>query len=390
MDLFAGEIGIDPADVRRPNLIGAFAEPHTTVIGQTYDVGNYPEALDKVLAAAGYAELRAEQARRRDAGDPVQLGIGVSCYVEITGGVPPLSEAAKIEVQRRRLGRRLHRHLAARAGPHHVVVDDRRRRDRHRHGQDRRPLGRHRPRAGGRRHDGLAVAAAGWRRRAAGVDRAGGQGQGPGGQAARGRRRRRRARQGRRGASTWPARPRWPGRGPSWPSPPSRRATGLGVDTVFEAGGATFPFGAHVAVVEVDTDTGQVRPLRHVALDDAGRVLNPLLLEGQIHGGIAQGAAQALLEEFRYDEDGNPVTGNFADYAFPSAAELPELRDRPHGDADAASTRSAPRASASRARSAPRRRCSRPWSTPCAPSACATSTCRPPASGCGRPSRRAS
>ena len=104
-----------------------------------------------------------------------------------------------------------------------------------------------------------------------------------------------------------------------------QEGTGLGVDTVFEAGGATFPFGAHVAVVEVDTDTGQVRHLRHIALDDAGRVLNPLLLEGQIHGGIAQGAAQALLEEFRYDDDGNPVTGNFADYAFPSAAELPSF-----------------------------------------------------------------
>jgi aerobic carbon-monoxide dehydrogenase large subunit len=80
-----------------------------------------------------------------------------------------------------------------------------------------------------------------------------------------------------------------------------------------------------VAVVEVDTETGQVRFLRHVACDDAGRVLNPLLLEGQIHGGIAQGAAQALLEEVRYDEHGNPITANLADYAFPSAAELPSF-----------------------------------------------------------------
>ena len=87
----------------------------------------------------------------------------------------------------------------------------------------------------------------------------------------------------------------------------------------------TFPFGCHVAVVEVDTETGKVRHLRQVACDDAGRVLNPLLLEGQIHGGIAQGTAQALLEEVRYDEDGNPVTSNLADYAFPSAAELPSF-----------------------------------------------------------------
>ena len=78
-------------------------------------------------------------------------------------------------------------------------------------------------------------------------------------------------------------------------------------------------------MVEVDTETGRVKLLRHVACDDAGRVINPLLLEGQIHGGIAQGAAQALLEEVRYDDDGNPITGNLADYAFISAAELPSF-----------------------------------------------------------------
>jgi len=100
---------------------------------------------------------------------------------------------------------------------------------------------------------------------------------------------------------------------------------GLVQDTVFTAGGATFPFGAHLAVVELDTETGHVRHIRHVACDDAGRVLNPLLLEGQIHGGIAQGTAQALLEEVRFDTDGNPITSNLADYAFISAAELPSF-----------------------------------------------------------------
>ena len=78
-------------------------------------------------------------------------------------------------------------------------------------------------------------------------------------------------------------------------------------------------------MVEVDAGTGQVRLVRHVACDDAGRILNPLLLEGQIHGGIAQGAAQALLEEVRYDPDGNPITSNLADYAMISAAELPSF-----------------------------------------------------------------
>jgi carbon-monoxide dehydrogenase large subunit len=99
----------------------------------------------------------------------------------------------------------------------------------------------------------------------------------------------------------------------------------LGADGSFEAPGPTYPFGAHLAVVEVDVDTGLVRLVRHVACDDAGTVLNPNIFEGQVHGGIAQGVAQALLEEFRYDEDGNPLTGNFADYSVISAAELPSF-----------------------------------------------------------------
>ncbi|MEY3147977.1 MAG: hypothetical protein RL688_1196, partial [Actinomycetota bacterium] len=97
MDLFAFEIGMDPAEVRRINLIPKFLEPHTTVVGQTYDVGDYETALDKALQVAGYTELRAEQAKRRARGDAKQLGIGVSVYVEITGGVGN-GESAKVEV----------------------------------------------------------------------------------------------------------------------------------------------------------------------------------------------------------------------------------------------------------------------------------------------------
>jgi carbon-monoxide dehydrogenase large subunit len=100
---------------------------------------------------------------------------------------------------------------------------------------------------------------------------------------------------------------------------------GLIVDTDFQATGATFPFGAHLAVVEVDADTGKVTFTRMVTVDDAGPVLNPVIVEGQRHGGIAQGASQALFEEVRYDGDGNPQSTNFADYAFPSAAELPSF-----------------------------------------------------------------
>ena len=160
----------------------------------------------------------------------------------------------------------------------------------------------------------------------------------------------------------------------------------LSVITDFQAASATFPFGAHVAVVDVDTETGRVELVRHIAVDDAGRILNPLLADGQRHGGIAQGAAQALLEEVRYDEDGNPVTSNLADYAAISATELPELRAG--GDGDAHRREPARREGHRRerhdrlhARGAVRggRRARRT-------SACATSTCRRAPSGCWRAS----
>ena len=89
--------------------------------------------------------------------------------------------------------------------------------------------------------------------------------------------------------------------------------------------GPTVPSGVHSSVVEVDSDTGKVTLLRHIACDDAGRILNPLIVDGQVHGGIGSGAGQALLEEFRYDEDGNPLTANFADYGVISACELPSI-----------------------------------------------------------------
>jgi carbon-monoxide dehydrogenase large subunit len=104
-----------------------------------------------------------------------------------------------------------------------------------------------------------------------------------------------------------------------------KQGTPLVADQDFTQAGATFPFGAHVAVVEVDSETGLVRPVRHVAVDDCGRVLNPLLVAGQQHGGIAQGIGQALWEAIAYDADGNPLTATLADYGLPSAAEFPSF-----------------------------------------------------------------
>ncbi|HTC81431.1 MAG TPA: molybdopterin cofactor-binding domain-containing protein, partial [Acidimicrobiia bacterium] len=111
----------------------------------------------------------------------------------------------------------------------------------------------------------------------------------------------------------------------TWAEVAAAAPDGLSAELTYEERGPTFPFGAHLAVVGVDVETGGVELLRFVAVDDAGRILNPLLAEGQVHGGIAQGVAQALYEEFRYDADGNPLTTNLADYAIVSAAELPSF-----------------------------------------------------------------
>ena len=148
-------------------------------------------------------------------------------------------------------------------------------------------------------------------------------------------------------ASTSPARRRAASGGRT-----SSTATALAAEYTFAPEMPTYPFGTHVAVVDVDTETGQVWLRRHVAVDDAGTLLNPLLAEGQIHGGIAQGVAQALLEAIHYDDDGQPRTTNFADYPVISAPPSCRRSSSPRWRLRRSPTSWAPRASASRARSA--------------------------------------
>jgi carbon-monoxide dehydrogenase large subunit len=324
MDLFAAEIGMDAAEVRRKNLIPKFDEPHTTVIGQTYDVGDYEVALDKALNAADYTALRAEQARRRSSGDVKQLGIGVSVYVEITGGVPPMGETAKVEITDD--GRAI---VFTGTSPHgqghatawsmltseqtgipmenvELVWGD----------TDLVPSGGGTMGSRSLQQGGVAVF------KVAGqvVDKAKSI-------AARLLEANEedivldRDRGAFHVAGT-------PAVSKTWAelAIAAKADGGLKHEEMHSVASATFPFGAHVSVVEVDTETGKVSLLKQIACDDAGKVLNPLLLDGQIHGGVAQGAAQALLEEVRYDADGNPVTSNLADYAFISAAEMPDIQ----------------------------------------------------------------
>jgi carbon-monoxide dehydrogenase large subunit len=99
----------------------------------------------------------------------------------------------------------------------------------------------------------------------------------------------------------------------------------LAAEVDLEESVPSFPFGAHVAVVEVDTETGTVSLARMITVDDAGRIINPLLAEGQVHGGVAAGIAQALFEELAYDEEGNPLNANLVSYCMPAAPELPSF-----------------------------------------------------------------
>jgi len=322
MDLFALEIGMDPADVRRKNLIPKFMEPHTTTVGQTYDVGDYETALDKVLQAADYASLRREQAARRASGDPVQLGIGVSVYVEITGGVGS-GEQAKVEVHEdgsATVYTGTSPHGQGHATSWSMLVSEQTgipmdKIDLVWGDTDLTPVGSGTMGSRSLQQGGNAVF------KVSGdlVDKA-------------------RSVAARlleaneadvvldkdRGAFHVNG---TPAVSKTWAeiALAEKPNGGLSHDEFVGVPGATFPFGAHVAVVEVDTETGKVRHVRHVACDDAGKVVNPMLLEGQIHGGVAQGTAQALLEEVAYDADGNPITSNLADYAFISAAELPSV-----------------------------------------------------------------
>jgi carbon-monoxide dehydrogenase large subunit len=319
MDLFAAELGLDAVDVRRRNLVAADAFPFTTAMGTVYDSGAYEEALDRALAAAGYDRLRQEQADRRAAGDPVQLGIGVSVYVEVTAGPKAGSEVATVEVLPdggARVFTGTSPHGQGHATSWSMLVHDQLGIPMERievvHGDtDLVPVGGG---TGGSRSlqlGGSAVHQASIelvelaRQRAADVleasvadvvlDKAAGRFHVTG----------------------------TPSAGRTW-----QELAGEGrllVDTTFEAGSVTFPFGAHVAVVEVDTETGKVTLRRLVGVDDAGVLLNPLIVEGQRHGGMAQGAAQALCEEMVYDADGNPLTATLADFTFISACELPSF-----------------------------------------------------------------
>src|SRR5262245_35653156 len=329
VDVAAAELGRDPVELRKQNFLPPDEFPLTTATGANYDVGEYAKALDEAVRVAGYEQLRREQAERRRNGDVKQLGIGVSTYVEVTA-FAQFQEFGAVEVNTDGtvtaiVGTAAHGQghetsykmivaellgvsmdavrvvqsdtkLVPRGGgtggsrslqiggsalykTSELVVDKAKRLAAHLLEADVDDVVVH---EGGRLGvAGAPATALSWAELA--------------------------------GVATDEAKL------PEGMDPGLRAARG------FHQGSTSYPFGAHVAVVEVDTETGRVEELRHVAVDDCGRVLNPLLVTGQQHGGIAQGVSQALYEGVEYDEDGNPRTANLMDYAMPSAAEFPSF-----------------------------------------------------------------
>ncbi len=341
VDHAAHDLGIDPIELRRRNFLPDEAFPFQTLTGLTYDTGAYNTPLDVAAEAIGYADLRREQAARRERGDRRALGIGVATYVEITAG-GGTGEFGAVEVHDDgsatvRAGTFAHGqgHQTAFA----MLVTD----------QTGIPVENIRlvdgdtdlvPRGGGTggsrslQLGGTAVHQATIsmvdkaRRLAAHlleasegdivVDTTAGT-VGVAGVPAR--------------ALTWAELAGRVGEAPAGLLGGDGDGEGDGPARLagqadFDPADSTVPFGAHSAVVEVDLDTGESRVLRHVAVDDCGTVINPLLVEGQQHGGVAAGIGQALYEEVRHDADGNPLTATLVDYGIPSAAELPSFEVR--------------------------------------------------------------
>jgi carbon-monoxide dehydrogenase large subunit len=319
LDMAADEIDLDPAELRRRNFLPPDAFPLKTLMGADYDSGDYEAALSEALRLAGYDALRAEQEERRRRGDRLLLGIGMAAYVEVTAGGSQ-TEWGGVEVHTDgtvtvKVGTSSHGQGHATAFAMLVADQLRIPMEAVRFVQSDTALVPTGGGTGGSRSlqlGGSAVAGAAEAVLAAGRSLAASLLEASEGDIVL-------SEDGRLGVAGVPA------RALSWAElavAGEKQGAPLAAEHDFTQPGATFPFGAHVAVVEVDTETGLVRPVRHVAVDDCGRVLNPLLVTGQQHGGIAQGIGQALWEAVAFDPDGNPLTATLADYGMPSAAEL--------------------------------------------------------------------
>ena len=332
MDLLADELGLDPAEVRRRNFIAPDKFPYKAPLGATYDSGDYATNLSALLDTADYTALRAEQAQRRaanaDGSNRKLMGIGLATYVEICGFDP--SESAIVTVDEHAKAT-----VISGTSPHGqghktawsqiaadmlqippeditVIVNDTALVPKGfgTYGSRSAAMGgsavwknsetvRERAKGvaahlleaavaditleNGRFHVvGTPTISVGWKEVATAAysvaysDRS-----------------------------------------------PSEIPSELSAGEDFASAGQNYPFGAHLAVVEIDPDTGKIEIVRYITMDDCGHVINPMLVEGQVHGGIAQGVGQALLEQAAYDEGGNLLSGSLMDYNLPRADNFP-------------------------------------------------------------------
>jgi carbon-monoxide dehydrogenase large subunit len=336
VDMFAAEIGMDPAEVRRRNFPDAEQFPFTSTTGMTYDSGDYNTALDKALEAAGYRQLRAEQAEARARGR--LLGIGICSFVEVCGAGPSAAlgaagvgigfwEAGTVRMMPD--GRATVYTGSSAHGQGHETTFAQIAADRLSlpvedidvvHGDTAKvPFGIGTFASRSAAVGGTAVAMSATKVRDKGIQIA---------------------------AHLLEAAPEdldveagefrvrgAPGRSVTWREVgrnaflahrlPAGMEPGLEASTFFDPPNFTWPFGTHVCVTEVDPETGQVKILRYVAVDDCGTVINPMIADGQVHGGITQGLGQALYEGVEYDADGQLLTGSMLDYVVPTSEQAP-------------------------------------------------------------------
>lgn len=333
MDMLARELKMDPAELRRKNFIAPDRFPFATQVGAVYDSGDYAKAMDLALKNAGWEQLKAERAAARAEGRLV--GLGLAMYVEVCGIGPSAAlptggwEHSQVTIERD--GR-----ISATTGasPHgqgnettfaQMLADQ--------FGVPIEHVTIH--------HGDTGVVKQG-------IGTFGSRSQAVGGTALHLAGAKVKAKMAKFAAALLEAHEEdlvfengaisvrgAPASGKSFasvaayayvPVPlPEGLDPGLSDEAFFEPTNNTYPFGCHISMLEIDRQTGEPTLLKLVAVDDAGHLINPLIVEGQIHGGLAQGIGQALIEEVVYDEDGQLVTGSFMDYALPRAIDFPRF-----------------------------------------------------------------
>jgi aerobic carbon-monoxide dehydrogenase large subunit len=331
IDMVAQKLGLDPVEVRRKNFIANASFPHTTATGLTYDSGDYETTMDKALKLVDYAGLRKKQADLRKEGR--YLGIGVSTYVEVCGMGPSAAmPAAGWDSATIRIEPTGSITVLTGVSPHgqgeettfaQIVADEL-----------------------GVPIDHVTIVHGDTDRVQYGVGTFGSRGTAVGGAALKLAIETIQAKAIKIAAHQWEANPddvEYKNGKIQVKGDPSRTMTtpeagflafmgdnlppglepGLDATRRFEPPNFVFPFGTHVCVVEVDAQSGQVEVVQYLAVDDCGRLINPMIVEGQVHGGIAQGLSQALFEEVVYDDNGQLLTGTLMDYAIPHAEQVP-------------------------------------------------------------------